>query len=108
MMFAVFVFRTVQNYAKWQLILNAIQYTDADGFAIRDILRKSRFPKSSRLGDERSTDCAEFVETAMPYALARPFVDEFVSDELIKKVHCVINSVTLKEAWYQLIVYSLS
>jgi len=49
-------------------------------------MHKSRYPKSSKLGDERSIDCAEYVESAMPYALARPFVDEFISDELIKKV----------------------
>lgn len=77
---------TLRNYAKWHVLLNAIQYADGE-LAIYDLLRKSRFPKSSRLGDDRSQDCVEFVEMAMPFALARPFVDKFITDELRMKVN---------------------
>ena len=68
------------------MLLNAIQYADGE-LAIYDLLRKSRFPKSSRLGDDRSQDCVEFVEMAMPFALARPFVDKYITDELRMKVN---------------------
>jgi len=85
MPFGNFLYRTLQNYAKWHVILDAIQYADGE-LAIYKLLRKSRFPKSSRLGDDRSQDCVEFVETAMPYALARPFVDKFIDDNLRNKV----------------------
>jgi len=78
-------YRTVKNYAKWHVVLNAIEFVDEES-ATYDFIRKTRFPKSSRLGNERSMDCAEYVESAMPYALARPFVDEFISDDLRKKV----------------------
>ena len=77
--------RTLQDYAKWHVILNAVQYTGGD-LAINDVLRKSRFPKSSQLGDDRSMDCVEFVEMAMPFALARPFVDKYITDDVRTKV----------------------
>lgn len=75
----------MRNYAKFQVLWDAIQYAGQD-FAISDLLHKSRFPKSSQLGGDRSQDCVEFVETAMPYALARPFVDKFISPNLIDMV----------------------
>ena len=81
------IYSIIQDYAKWHVILDAIQYADGE-LAIFDLLRKSRFPKSSRLGDSRSQDCVEFVETAMPFALARPFVDKYISKGLIMKVSC--------------------
>ena len=74
--------------------MNAIEFVDEES-ATYDFIRKLRFPKSSRLGNERSTDCAEYVEGAMPYALARPFVDEFISDDLRKKVVIYKNSITV-------------
>lgn len=80
-----FTCRTQRNYAKWHVILNAIQYTDGY-LAINDLFRKSRFPKSSQLGDDRSMDCVEFVEMAMPFALARPFVDKYITDDLRSNV----------------------
>jgi len=44
------------------------------------ILRKLKFPKTSKLGESATLACVEFIETAMPFAIARPFVEEFVTD----------------------------
>ena len=84
-----FTCRTQRNYAKWHVILNAVQYAGGD-LAIYDVLRKSRFPKSSQLSDARSMDCVEFVEMAMPFALARPFVDKYITDDVRTNVSCAL------------------
>lgn len=93
-----YTYRTLEDYAKWHLILNIIQYTGEDNLPglhknrFPSSLHKNRFPKISKFGDDRSQDCVEFVEMAMPFALARPFVDKYISDSLIVKVNICVCS----------------
>ena len=54
------------------------------------ILRKAKFPKTSKLGESSTLACVEFVETAMPFAIARPFVEEFVTDNTVNVVSYIV------------------
>jgi len=40
----------------------------------------------SQLGDTETEICVRSVEVYMSFALARPFADDFISDDLIKRV----------------------
>ena len=47
--------------------------------------RKIKFP-STRVSEATQLACVQLVEIAMPFAIARPFVEEFTSNELISQV----------------------
>ena len=51
------------------------------------ILRNVKFPKTSKLSDDTMLTCVEYLETSMPLAVARPFVEEFITDSKKVKVH---------------------
>jgi len=73
------------NYAKWHLLLNELSFANnLDEF---DIFRKLKYPKSSKLGaSDDHLECVELVEESMPLAIARPFVEEFITAGLIDTV----------------------
>ena len=81
------------NYAKWHLLLNELSFANnLDEF---DIFRKLKYPKSSKLGvSDDHLECVELVEESMPLAIARPFVEEFITTGLIDTVST--NLVVLK------------
>jgi len=45
-----------------------------------NVLREIKFPKTSKLSEDTKLTCVELVETVMPLAVARPFVEEFITD----------------------------
>ena len=47
--------------------------------------RKIKFP-STRASEATRLACVQLVESAMPFAIARPFVEEFTPDDVISKV----------------------
>jgi len=46
------------------------------------LLQSVKFPKTSKLSDETKLTCVEKLENAMPLAIARPFVEEFITDSV--------------------------
>ena len=74
------------NYAKWQLLVKELSFANAVDDFDWDIFRKLRYPKSSKLGASDNLPCVELVEQSMPLAIARPFVEEFVTTNLIDTV----------------------
>lgn len=58
-----------------------------------DIIRKIKFP-STNPSEATKLACVQTVEDAMPFAIARPFVEEFIPDGVINRVSnkiCVIR-----------------
>ena len=53
-------------------------------------MHERKFPKSFKLSDSASFACVELAEGTMPFAVARPFVDELISNSTINKVCFVI------------------
>ena len=51
------------------------------------MLREIKFPKSSKLSEDTKLTCVELVETVMPLAVARPFVEEFITRSARKQVN---------------------
>jgi len=86
-------FREADDYAKWQLLLNEFVLSAASLGGDDDwgILWKAKFPKTSKLGESATLACVEFIETAMPFAVARPFVEEFVTDNTRNIVSYIFN-----------------
>ena len=81
-------YSVVKDYAKWQLLIHALALYIAP--LPRDewkVLRDIVFPKTSKLSDETKLTCVEHIENAMPLALARPFVEEFITDSIKTKVN---------------------
>ena len=54
--------------------------TGHDGF------HKAKSPTLSKIDYTREIGCAVLVESSMPFAEARPFAMEFISDKLKEKV----------------------
>ena len=84
------------NYAKWQLLVKELSFATAVEDSDWDIFRKLRYPKSSKFGASDNLPCVELVEDSMPLAIARPFVEEFISTNLINTV----------SAWMLCLVYT--
>ena len=77
-----------EDYAKWQLLIRTLSLYIAP-LPSRDewkIIRDINFPKTSKLSDETTLTCIEHAENVMPLALARPFVEEFITDSIKAKV----------------------
>ena len=78
----------VEDYAKWQLLVDALSLYVAplpdDNWKI---LRDVKFPKTSKLSDDTKLTCVEFLEAVMPLAMARPFVEEFITNSTEVKVN---------------------
>ena len=83
----IFVYSVVEDYAKWQLLVNELSLYIAslpqDSWRI---LQDIKFPRTSKLSQDTKLNCVELVENAMPLAVARPFVEEFITDSTIVKV----------------------
>ena len=80
----------VVDYAKWQLLIHKYSlYTAPLSVDYRlKVLQDVTFPKSSKLSGYGATDliCVEYLEKVMPLAVARPFVEEFITDSMRVKV----------------------
>ena len=74
---------TIKDYAKWQLLVHALSLYIAplpqDNWKI---LRDIKFPKTAKLSDDTKLTCVELLEAVMPLAVARPFVEEFVTNSM--------------------------
>ena len=82
------------NYARWQLLLGELSVAAASLDNGWDIIHKIKYP-STTVSEATRLACVQAVESAMPFAIARPFVEEFIPDEVINRVsnkHC---------NWYQ-------
>ena len=77
----------VEDYAKWQLLLHPLSLYVAplpdDSWKI---LRDIKFPKTAKLSDDTKLTCVEFIEAVMPLAVARPFVEEFITNSMENQV----------------------
>ena len=80
----------VVDYAKWQLLIHKYSlYTAPLPVDYRlKVLRDVTFPKSSKFSayDATNLTCVEYLENTMPLAVARPFVEEFITDSIRVKV----------------------
>ena len=74
---------TIANYARWQLL-----YSEYSKYAIflDDGIREF-FNTELPLAETASLGCAQVVEKIMPLAVARPFVEEFITKEAIDQVN---------------------
>lgn len=79
---------SLKNYARWQLLLNEYVHATTSLESSWTIMHERRFPKSSKLSESASFACVELTESAMPFAVARPFVDELINKSTIDKVIC--------------------
>ena len=69
------------DYVKWQLLVNEVAlYTASLSEDTWRILQEIKFPKTSKLSQDINLNCVELVESAMPLAVARPFVEAFITD----------------------------
>ena len=50
-----------------------------------DIIRKIKYPNTTA-SEATKLACVQAVESAMPFTIARPFVEEFITDEVTNKV----------------------
>ena len=74
---------TVKDYAKWQLLVHALSlYIAPLPQDTWKILRDIKFPKTAKLSDDTKLTCIELLEAVMPLAVARPFVEEFVTNSM--------------------------
>ena len=75
------------NYARWQLLLSEVSTAAASLDNGWDIIhkRKIKFP-STRASEATQLACVQLVESAMPFAIARPFVEEFTTNDVISRV----------------------
>jgi len=79
--------RDAVNYAKWQLLQNELnQFAFASEDSSWEIFRKNKYRKSSQLDVTDKLACARFVQDSMPLAVARPFVEEFITRNIISIV----------------------
>ena len=73
------------KYAKWQLLYS--EYTNfAAAFSNDGIkkVHKSGFPLMETTSQAQA--CAQAVQMIMPLAIARPFVEEFITAEVVDQV----------------------
>ena len=73
---------TIANYARWQLLYS--EYKNYATFLNDGI--KEFFNTEFPLAETASLGCAQVVEKLMPMAVARPFVEEFITKEAIDQV----------------------
>ena len=82
------MFGAAVDYAKWQLLIHAYSLYTAplpvDYWW--KVLRDFKFPKASKLNGATNLTCVEYLENVMPLAVARPFVEEFITDSMKVKV----------------------
>ena len=74
---------TIANYARWQLLYS--EYSNYAKFlndGIKEFV-KTKLP----VAETTSLVCAVEVEKVMPLAVARPFVEEFITKEAIDQVN---------------------
>ena len=73
------------NYAKWQLLYNEYKNFAAAALSNDEIkkVHKTDFPVAETV----SQACAQTVEKIMPFAVARPFVEEFITAEVVDQVN---------------------
>ena len=74
------------NYARWQLLRGELAVASASLDNGWDIIRKIKYP-STTASEATRLACVQAVESAMPFAIARPFVEEFIDNETISKVN---------------------
>ena len=78
----------VEDYAKWHLLIHALSlYTAPLPKHKWQILRDVKFPKTSKFINRTELICVKHVENVMPLAIARPFVEEFITDSMRTKVN---------------------
>ena len=76
----------IEDYAKWHLLYSRyFAYTASLPEDDWEIFRDIKLPKTSNFNDETKA-CVEYLEDAMPLAVARPFVEEFITDSMKDKV----------------------
>ena len=71
------------NYAKWQLLHS--EYNNFAATFSNDGIKKVH-KSSSPLVETASQACAQVVEMIMPLAIARPFVEEFITAKVVDQV----------------------
>ena len=86
-----YTFRTV-DYVKWQLLINELAMSIGSLDLSWGILRKMKFPKTAKLAEASSMACVELVEIAMPLAIARPFVEDFIIENITDIVRAKLYS----------------
>ena len=87
---------TLRDYAKWQLILFTVLFVDLNPKEnIYEYLPKNHLSKLYELSDTQAEICVRTVEVVMPFAVIRPFVDNFISDDLKKRVSTNVPKVCL-------------
>ena len=74
---------TTTNYARWQLLYS--EYSNYAAFVNNGI--KDIFKTEFLLTETTSQGCARLVESYMPLAVTRPFVEELITKESINKVN---------------------
>lgn len=86
---------TLRDYAKWQLILYTVLFVDLNPTEkIYEYLPKNRFlSKFHELSETQAEICVLTVEVVMPFAVIRPFVDNFISDDLKKRVNDTFTAI---------------
>ena len=73
----------MEDYAKWQLLLHPLSlYVSPLPDNSWKILRDIKFPKTAKLSDDTKLTCVELIEVIMPLAVARPFVEEFITSSM--------------------------
>jgi len=81
--------RSAVNYAKWQLLLGEYSHykfaVAAESFDL-DILHKVRYPLLPERDASVDLTCVTRVESSMRFAVARPFVEEYITKGLINTV----------------------
>ena len=76
-----FIYSSAVDYAKWQLLVNEVAlYTASLPQDNWRTLQEIKFPKTSKLSQDTKLNCIELVEGVMPLAVARPFVEELITD----------------------------
>lgn len=81
------------NYAKWQLLYNEYKnfpFTIPENDGIKENHRTDLPLAETTVGQV----CAQAVEKFMPLAVARPFVEEFITEEVINRVSNRLANVT--------------
>ena len=79
------LYSVVEDYAKWPILVYALSLYTAplpQYLESWKILRNVEFPKTSKLSDKTMFTCIEHLKSIMPLAVARPFVEEFITDSM--------------------------
>ena len=72
------------NYAKWQLLYNEYKNLAA-AFSSDEVKKVHKI--GLPVAETTSQACARAVEMIMPLAVARPFVEEFITAEVVDQVN---------------------